>query len=382
MMVALRHTARLACAVAWLVSVALAGCASAQGASSPSVRATATATPDVVTVPPIHTIKLNGYVAAYVWPTTHGVLFTGNPGTTGEQIGTAGAQALYYYDDAAQTVRTVATASPAWDGTARGIQDIVTAGDWAVYLVADAGRSHWEAWALNITTGQRGLVGSAPDHSLLRFNGGFVTDGTQVVWSSILRQGGIIEYVMAAYDLASGQSRTLLTSLQTTVIVPKAMAGGAFVFEKAIDNSAANSGLNATPDTSLWLWQLADSGPTQIATTTDSLITTMNDRYIVWDDAHANTLTLYDRATGHETDAWVVPCTRPALAETRPYLVCVDFASAYRLVRLPSGSNAAFSEGLVVTNQIGVASDRAYWVATPKGSFSSNQIAWLEMPAR
>jgi hypothetical protein len=60
------------------------------------------------------------------------------------QIGTAGAPVLYYYDDAAQAVRTVATASPAWDGTTRGIQDIVTSGDWVVYLVADAGRSYWE----------------------------------------------------------------------------------------------------------------------------------------------------------------------------------------------------------------------------------------------
>jgi hypothetical protein len=110
------------------------------------------------------------------------------------------------------------------------------------------------------------------------------------------------------------------------------------------------------------------------------MIVTMNERYIAWDDAHYNSLTLYDRAAGHVVDTFGAGCTRPALAETRPYLVCLDYLRAYWLVRLPSGSNMTFSVGRGMANQIAVSGERAYWVAGQQGNPFSNQIAWLEMP--
>lgn len=368
-----RQLTRLAWATVCLLSVALTGCASAQDTLSLRGRVTATATANVVTVPPIHTITLNGYVAAYIWPTAHGVLFTGNSGAAGQQIGMAGAPALYYCDDSVQMVRTVASASPAWDGTVRGIQDVVTAGDWVIYLVADAYRAYWEIWALNLASGQRSEVGRASGHSLLGFYERFVTDGRQVVWSSLAQAGDTTQHIMAVFDLATNQSRRLLTSAVNTFIYPEGAYGGAFVFAKVVNSLTVTGRLNPPPDSSLWLWNLADSAPTQIATTVGSA--TMNSHYIIWDDTHGNSLTLYNRTTGHETDNWVSECTLPVLGETRPDLACVDVQDRIlRLVRLPSGTNVTLFQGDPGLNHNAVSGDRVYWLTT------GQQIAWIEMP--
>jgi hypothetical protein len=382
-MISPRSCRRLGWAGVCVSSIVLASCASSTTPpSSSGTQARATATPSAVTIPTIQTIALNGYMAAYVWPTAHGFIFTGNPGTTAQQPGATGASALYYYDDATQTVRTVAIASAAADGTPRGIQDIVTSGDWVIYLMADSDRSHWVLSALNIASGQRWPVGSAPDSSPIDFNGTVVTDGTHVVWSTLQGQPSASQYVMVALDLASGQSHTLMTSTaaNATSIVPVAMASGTFVFVRTTDTAAANGGLNTATANGIWLWKLGDSVPQQIATSSGRSYA-VNDRYIAWDDVQSEDVNIYDRSASKETGT-VANCIRPQLAQTGPYLVCVDFnASSYRLARLPSGESATFFDHNAVNQYVNVAGDRACWVAVSGSSPYGSAVQCFDMPA-
>lgn len=376
----LRHRLRpVIGAATCLVALFLTGCGAGSSpttaAWTPTPNPTATATPETVTVPAIHTITLNNFMASYVFPTAHGFMLFGNPGTVGQPIGWAGARALYYYDNAAQQVQQVAVPTPSTDGVERGIRAMIAAGDWTIYDVADANDTHWEVWALNLTTKQRRLVGSAAsEQSPLVFYASMVTDGTSLVWSHATpTAGNTFHHVLMVYDLASGNARTLETTPAGTNDIPEAMANGAVVFDR-------RAGDTTTTD-SLWLWTLGDSAPKQISTN-PGLNFTMNDQYIVWDDVHSHSLIFYDRATGQENDnTWVASCIRPWMALDRPYLVCIDFdPSTYRLVRVPSGANATFYEGKASSKVIFIGNDRAYWVATPQHSPYSNQIDYFDLP--
>jgi hypothetical protein len=336
-----------------------------------------------VNIPPFQTTQLDNFTATYVFPTPFGLLFYGNPGMVSQPTGPSGATALYYDDATTWKVEAVAIPTPSSDGVQRGIESLITAGDWAIYEVADSTSGRWEVWALNLATMTHKLVASAADeHSQLSFFASFVTDGITLVWFHLVpANGGGVKRVLNAYDLATGQSRVLRTTAGfTSTDNPVAMANGTFVFEHIVSiTPTPQSGDTAT--TSTWLWKLTDAGPQQILANA-GLSYTMNDRFIVWDNIHGYTLTLYDRQTGKEADYFVSDCIRPRLAQTRPYLVCVDFnASSYRLVRLPSGDNATFFDHQAASDVIFTASDRACWVVTPANDPYGHAVDCFDMPA-
>ena len=69
----------------------------------------------------------------------------------------------------------------------------------------------------------------------------------------------------------------------------------------------------------------------------------LGSRYAVWDDRQSLTTTLYDLSTGKETDYWVKNCIRPAISDTQPYAVCLDFNHrAFKLVHVPDGRQLHF----------------------------------------
>lgn len=367
----IRHGRWLSMTVASVIatSALLAGCATIGGASTPPA-ATATATTVPLRVPPIQTIALGNFMANYVIPAAHGVLLLGTPGKTGQDAGPTGYSALYYYDDASQQVTAVATPTPATDGTPRGVQYVAAAGDWAAYMVADSDSSHWELWALNLATDASHLVDSAAQEGILFNSDQPKLDGTTLAWYATSLTNGVTQNNVRVYTLATGATRTLLTLPGQEFAYPSAIFDGKLVYTR--DDGNGNQ--------TTWLWTLTDAAPKQIASGA-GLTVTMNDRYVVWDDVHSRSLTLYDRATGTLAESWVGSCIRPALAEDRPYAVCVDFdTNTYRLARLPSGDDRSFSDHQSVNNDIGVSNDRAYWLGSGQGGMSSNQVDYFDLP--
>ena len=354
-----------------ILSVLLAGCGTAS-AGQPHMAPTVSATAGGLQVPAIQTITLDNFMVNYLTPAAHGVLFLGTPGTTGQQAGPSGYGALYYYDNASRQTSSVATPTPAADGTLRGVQYVAAAGDWAAYIVADAARSHWELWALNLATHAQQLVDSAATEGILFNSTQPVLDGANLVWSATSLINGVQQNNLRVYSLASGTTRTLLTLSGSTFAFPTAMFNGTLCYV-----SDDGNGNRAT-----WLWTLTGTAPTQISTE-PGLSFTMNDRYVIWDDVHGMTLTLYDRTTGKQTDSWVDACIRPALAASRPYVVCVDFNThTYLLSQVPGGAALTFFDHQSVNNEIGVSSDRAYWVGPGQGGFWSNQIDYFDVPSQ
>ncbi|HEX9057749.1 MAG TPA: hypothetical protein VF818_09475 [Ktedonobacterales bacterium] len=375
----LRRLAALLCCGPCLVALVLAGCANMGETghrTSTNAGPTASAIPRGAVIPHIQRIDLGNFQASVAFPAAHGIVLFGNPGTVGQPIGEAGAFALYYYDNAAKTVSVIATPTPTSNGVPRGIRLTQAAGDWAVYYVGDAGDFNWEIWALNLVTMERRLVASASgDQTPLAFRSLFFTDGTSLVWPHAVLVNGQRQTIMVRYDLASATSRTLMTVPATTVIIPQALVNGSLVFTEESADGSANK--------SVWLWKLDDAAPRQIVADagSDALNFTVNDQYVVWDRIHQLSLTLYDRATGKQTDGWQSPCLRPHLVVNRPYLVCVDWdANAYRLVRVPSGEDASFYEGQESETLIFTDNTRAYWVATSASSPYGNQIDYFDVP--
>ena len=369
----LRRRGRATASVLCALTLLLAGCA-ASDQTAQSTKTVAVATPPAgLVVPPIHTIDLGNFQATVVFPTAHGLVLFGNPGSVGQPIGEADATALYYYDNDTKTVSVIATPTPSADGVQRGIRIAQAAGDWVVYYVGDDGDFRWEIWALNLATKQRELVASASaEQTPLAFLNLFMTDGTSMVWGHAILVNGVRQNILALYDLASGTSRTLLTLPATTVVGPEALVHNTLVFtEQQVDN---------TSNKTAWIWPLNEQAPKQISANV-GLNFTLNDHYVIWDDIHARSLTLYDRTTGQQQDEWVDSCIRPHIVADRPYVVCVDFGTAsYRLIRPPSSENTTFYDGQEGEDSIFTADGRAYWVATPKGSPYGHQIAYIELP--
>ena len=326
-------------------------------------------------VPPVHSIALGNFQASFVIPGPHGLVLYGNPGATGKPIGPAGGYALYYYDFAAKRVETIATPTPASDGTVRGVLGASAAGDWVVYVIADGTTGHWQLWAWNAVTGVRTLIDSATkEHSQVQLGGDFAADGTDVVWSAAVEPNGFIEQALREYTLATGKTRTLISGANAPIMHPLAMANGALFFDEAQSPS------NTTYGT--YLWVLDQSKPVRVSDEPPANAT-MNDRYIVWDQPHTMTLTLYDRVTGKVTDDWVTSCIRPSIALDRPYLVCLDYdTSTFRLVEIPSGREVPFFPGQASGAGGGmVANGRDYWVATTATDEYSNHIDYIDLPA-
>lgn len=355
--------------IAVVMGSLMAGCAdfSTGQATVPS----ATATTGGLHYPSIQTIALGDFMASYVTPSAHGLLLFGTPGTAGQPIGSAGQNALYYYDDTTQQVTSVATPTPTTNGTPRGIQSVVAAGDWVAYTIADAAQYNWELWTLNLTTHAQQLVDSAVQEQSSFVMGGYVVlDSANLAWSATSDIGGTLQNNLRVLSLDTGTVKTLLTTPGPQFIFPDALFNGTLCYEQ--DDANGNGGT--------WLWTLSDAAPKQISTQAGINIS-LNDHYVVWDNVHSRTLTLYDRTTGKETDNWVASCIRPAIAEDRPYLVCVDFDTAtYRLVQVPSGGNITFYERKAGSFVIAVANDRAYWVGAGENDPYGNQIDYFDLP--
>lgn len=354
-----------------ILSILLAGCGTAS-AGQPRVAPAASATAGGLHVPDIQTISLDHFMVNYVTPTAHGLLLLGTPGTVGQAAGSVGYSVLYYYDDASRQIAPVATPTPATDGTPRGVQYVAAWGDWVAYKVADSDSSHWELWALNLATHAQQLVDSAAAEGILFNSVAPVLDGTNLVWSATSLINGVQQNHLRVYSLATGTTRTLLELPASTFAFPVAISNGTLAYV-----SDDGNGNRAT-----WLWTLSKSAPTRIATEA-GLNVTMNDRYVIWDDAHGMTLTLYDRATKQQTEGWVDSCIRPVLGASRPYVVCVDFdTNTYRLAQVPGGAALTFFDHQSVNNVIGVSGDRAYWVGPGQGGYWSNQIDYFDLPGQ
>jgi hypothetical protein len=239
-------------------------------------------------------------------------------------------------------------------------------------MVTDSDSSHWELWALNLATRTHQLVDSAAQEGILFNSDQPVLDGTTLAWYATSQTNGVRQNIVRVYSLATGATRTLLTLPGQQFAYPSAIFNGTLSY--VIDDGNGNR--------TTWLWTLSDAAPKQIAAEGGQIVT-MNDHYVVWDDLHANSLTLYDRATGTLTDSWVNSCVRPALAEDRPDVVCVDFnTNTYRLATVPGGVDLTFFDHKSVNNYINVSNDRAYWVGPGQGGPWSNQVDYIDLPAR
>jgi hypothetical protein len=354
-----------------VMSALIAGCADTstrQTVVAPSV----TATTGGLHYPAIQTIALGDFMASYMTPSAHGLLLFGTPGAVGQPIGSAGQTALYYYDDASQQIASIATPTPAADGSPRGIQYVAAAGDWAAYIVADASQTNWELWALNLVTHAQQLVDSAAkEQSQYHMGGSVVLDGSNLIWSATNVIGGTPENSLRELSLATGSVTTLLTAPGPRFIFPEVLYNGALCYEQDDANGVGT----------IWLWVLSEAAPKAISTQ-PAINITMNDHFIVWDDVHSRSLTLYDRTTGQETDKWVTSCIRPAIAETVPYVVCVDFdPNTYRLAQLPSGGNLTFYDHKAASLVITVVNDRAYWLGTGENDPYANQVDYFDLSA-
>jgi hypothetical protein len=361
-----------------VLCVAVAGCSGSSTSTSEVTGQTpagSTSGP-VVGVPPIHTISLGNFQADLVQPGPHGLVLYGNPGTVGQPLGPAGGNAVYYYDFSSQQVETIATPTPAGDGTVRGIIGANPAGDWVVYGVVDPNQQHWELWAVNVVTHEHRLIDSAAqENSQAQWDGNFVTDGTNIVWSAGIEPNGTVEQALRDYNLAARTTQTLMIgpSPSTPFMQPLALEGNSLAVTQTYPNNPGQSGL--------YLWTLGQSSP-QLISTEEPANVSMNDHYIVWDQPHTMSLTLYDRASGQITDQWVPGCIRPSIAADRPYVMCLDFdQQTYKLVSVPSGTSLSFFAHQASTGTGGmIGNDRAYWPATTANNAYSNTVDYFDLP--
>jgi hypothetical protein len=390
------HPRRPAFRIGWsamLVALLLAGCSGAghtivttgKITATAVATAVATATPTTAGALPIHSMDLGAFQANYAMPVDTGLVLRGNPGTTPLPVSPDGNGALYYYDNATHHVTLLASLTPTPGGAQRNINIAQAAGTWVVYDVADAVDENWEIWALDLRTKQRQLVASAVgEQRSVGFHFGLVTDGTSLVWSHAVVDNGQLVTRMALYDLTSGASRTLMTLPATTNVVPAALYAGSLVFVESPPQPTPAGGINngyPLPLDTVWLWKLADPAPAQIATP-GGLNYIMDDRYIIWDDWHTQTVALYDRAAGKQHDGFVTGCIDPGMAPGLPYVICTagNKTQSYQLVRLPTGERQTIATHRGFYQRVAVADGRAYWVEPASTGFAGDHVDYIEIP--
>jgi hypothetical protein len=360
-----------------LLSLLLAAC----DASGPTTvaRPTATSAPPTATPvfavkPPIHQINLGDFQADAVRPNAHGLLLFGRP--AGTDAGPTSQPAVYFYDFASQTIQTLATPTPAPDGTPRGITYRVTAGDWIVYSFGDFSGSAWELWAVNVVTQRKVKLDTFLDEGSVAaevWRGIAATDGKDVVWSANIATASRPTWVLRTYNFASGATHTLLSGPNAPSTGPHGIANGTIL----VDESQPSP----SPQDGLYLWTLGGAAPQHISpevTTTGHL----NDRYVVWDQPQLRSLTLYDRSAGQIMEQWGPKCIRPDIAPDRPYVACFDFDSGLmQLVQIPTGQ--AITLGKANQSSAGaIANGRAYWAVpgnSPGGA--GNIVDYIDLPA-
>lgn len=374
----LPHVSILFCLALLLV---LAACSDPTTGASQSV-ATATV-PSVTNPTPLptipatttHTITIGNFLADRVFPDADGLLLAGSLGPAYQGPGPAGEPAVYFYSFASQQIKTLATPSAAPDGTPRGIPAALTAGHWIVYSVADANNAHWSIRAVNTQTGEDRLIdsyiqeGSAP---LAPLYGLFATDGTDLVWSAGIQTTGAPVFVLKSYNFASQQTHVLLSGPQTPIVAPLSVSNGSILLIERHPQPVASDGV--------YLWKLGDAAPQQLSNDQPAN-GALSDHFAVWDNPQSRTLALYNRDTGKLSESWESHCIRPAIAQDRPYIVCIGIDEGEMvLVQAPSSlfsvlGNAPRSETGAISG------GRAYWVQPGSSNSSNNVIDYVDLPS-
>ncbi len=359
---------------ALLTPLLLSACQGPLGSSDGSAP-TATQAPPIATPlqrPAIHQIALGQFMANAVFPGPDGLILYGAPGSQPPHLGQEGAPAVYFYDFASSQVITIAKATPAPDGTARGAQIAMTAGDWVVYQLADGNGAHWSLWAVNVRTGAKTLVDSYVEENsapLAPMYGLVTMDAGSVVWSVGVQTTGAPVFSLHQYTFASGSASVLISGPDTPILAPRSLVDGTILLSESHDTPQATDGL--------YLW--TPSGSKRISG--DSPVNAhMNSQYVVWDNPQARSLALYNRATGQVTETWQTACIRPDIALDRPYVVCLDYDhTTLYLVQAPSGQAIDLSPASGAETGA-IANGRDYWVAPSSSSFN-NIVDYVDLPS-
>ncbi len=354
---------------------AIKGTSTVSPGSSPAGQFTPMPTIPAIPTPTVHTLTIGTFLADAVFPGQDGLLLHGSPGPTYHGPGPAGTDGVYFFGFGSQQVKTIATPTAAPDGTQRGVQASMIAGDWIAYEVADANNAHWSIRAVNTKTSEDRLIdsyaqeGSAPTAPQY---GTLVTDGVELVWSAGIQTTGAPAFVLKSYNFASQQTRVLLSGPQTPIVAPRAVANGSVLLVERHDSPAPSDGV--------YLWRLTDPAPRHISTD-DPVNAALNDHFAVWDNPQHRSLALYNRDTGQLTENWERNCIRPAIAQDRPYVVCLSFDAGYLwLVRVPSGQT--LSLGAASTGETGaIANGRDYWVQPGTSAPDNNVVNYIDLPA-
>ena len=280
---------------------------------------------------------------------------------------------VYYYDDSSQQVLTLAKATPAPDGVSRVIEEAQPAGDWVEYVETDPAGGHWSLHVVNPTTREDRLIDSyLEEHSsaTAQWFGRVASDGSTLVWSADLQDASSPDYVLRSYDFSSGGTSTLMSGPNTPIVAPEAMWKGALLLlEKHISPQSSDG---------LYLWIPGGAPATQISSYV-ALNASFNDQYVVWDVVENQTLSLYDRATGQTSTNWVKKCIRPAIAQDRPYVVCLEYDyQQLVLAQTPSGEGTAFA-GASAGQAGEIANNRVYWVEASSSGFN-NVVDYFDLP--
>lgn len=368
-----------------VIVCSLTACDGAFAADTPtSTPAASSSTHDAPSPPPpallIHTLTLNNFLADAVYPNQDGLLLAGNPGpahqTPGSGAEGAGAPALYFYDFTTQQIRIRATPTSAPDGTPRGITESVAAGHWLAFIVADAGYAHWSLQAINTQTGEQRLIdsylqeGSAPGVSFL---GALALDGVDLAWSASVPTTGASSFVLKMYHFATQQTRVLLSGPQTPTVAPLAISNGTLLLRERHATQGPSDGV--------YLWNLSEPAAQQISTD-QPLSGALSEHFAVWDLPQDRTLSAYNRDTHTLLESWGRRCLRPAIAQDRPYVVCLNFNEEQMiLVHVPSGQETPLGAA-GIGNKGTVANGRAYWVQPGATGPATNTVDYVDLPAK
>src|SRR5487761_2406264 len=302
---------------------------SSQSRSVQTTNSTATVSTSSPRVIAIHTLAMGGFKPMLVIPGPLGLLMY-PPGATGF----AGLPSLAFYRYSDQRVETIATAPTEPNGQQGGIVDANYSGDWVSYVSDDSSQSNWALWAFNVTTGKRIQIDSQTNEGSHATWESQTSNAADLVWAFFSGSPTGVTSQLLDYTYASGQQRTLDTST-TALLKPMAMNGSAaLIVEVNVTNS----------NVSTWIQPLAQGDAYKIADVA-GVNAWMSSRYAVWDDPHTGTTALFDLTT-HQFDAPFANCLRPAISESQPYMVCVQFASdSWLLVHVPDGAETPVDEG-------------------------------------
>jgi hypothetical protein len=331
-----------------------------------------TPTPVPYSGPPIHRLPLPNFQASLAVPGPHGVLLYGAPHGMDPLINLPafpGAQSLYYYDLATQTIQAVTTLSAAEEQELWHITYATVEGDTVIYIKGPEVGEPSEVHLYNLLTRHDRLLASAEQVAV---------DARTILWA----QQGPSQWLFETYDLASGTTTSHAVALGSvdppTVagVVPRALLGKSVVY--SLISSVFGSSITITD----FLWTLDSRSAPQQLTTGNLTGVALTDSSVVWTDSSTQSLTLYDRETADSIMRWVSPCIRPAMSPDRPYAVCLNnAASTLQLVHLPDGSAIPLSR-VGSMEEGAIANDRAYWIEPTGHTLLGTTLDYIDLPAQ